>query len=680
MLFQAENDKKIIALPPALLISIVAAVIVWLLSFMSGFQVIEGYIYDRFLVSQSKTSASFHADVLLLEMDKAVNKEAGFWSQFLADIEAKKPALVIFSFLPKEASTFYSAAKQYANVIFAPQYRVDEAQVLKKNIDDLGLSSEINALSFLPASNYGVYRMQAGSLQWHEKIYLSASYAALNAVKGDKPMRAKDFYIDFSLGYGLLPFLDEEQINNGGLIRELVEGRVVYLGLKDEMNTPLVTAFMLKGKSLSLLEYHGYALQTLLSGHAIHWAGKWILLLVLILFNILSLIFWQGKSKKWSAAFLLLSILSYALIAWLCLRYFYFWLPLFSISMSQILLFILYTRHRNMMDDKAIWSLLLSSSGKFFDKNIPGKIYASEEHWSKIIVMVSQTLNLNRAIFLERYENSFWVREVKALNCSLSDISERRRDYRRTPYKTAGQTNRPIQVNNYLSDLGESDHQYIIALVYFNETLGYWAFSLKNPLSEEKEKHIIQLSKYVAEILFYRKVWREENEKKKTFSQHYLHLEREHDIITKLQDILSLMERRLTTLEDFIDKQNTANIFFDLFGRVWIANQRALNLLKQADIYVYDITALDLIQKLTGISTDEAREYLQNLIVNGDEASFEVNIKNKQAKNYVMRIAALNTGMEEYDLRESNMLGIERQGFLCEIVSKSATEKTTKAK
>lgn len=659
----------------AALICLATAVLAWLISFLPVYQVLSGYCYDLITISIPKPFSVPEAKVLLIHMDKEypeVNDDD--WLQLLKELEELKASLIIFSFLPGNAGeSFFSAAKSFGNVFFARAAKnnpeTNEWQFVEKipaKAENLGLSIGVLAL---PDSMYGIYRTQQYNYAVNGKPYPAVETLAAQAfLKNKQIVSGKDYFIYFS--YQTLPFLNLKQILKGELVPELIKNKVVFIG-KDQKQEGMATPLVRLGEQISTFQYHGLALNTLLTEQAIRWCTGFAKLGFILISNFLVLAVFYWSSLRFVFLILAGILLAEFVIAWLVLALFYLWIPILAMWIAHILFFIFYMHYQDIVEHDQIWKIIHSLSGKFLRQNIPDKVYAQEQYWSKIIVMVSQSLNLERAIFLESKTNSYYVQEVIALNCGLADIHERRRDYRREPYRSAIKQNAILPVEQFFLYGTEDEQQFIYPLTFLDRLLGFWVFSIKpkQSLSAKQEDYIRRVGRHIATLLFYRDLWLKQKKEKNFFNyfQHTSH----YRLLATLDRMLSLLERQFTAIEDYLNAQSTASIFFDLFGRIWIANQKMQALLKRANIRIEELTALDMLHQLAGVEIKEAKRLLQTLIVEGGEAAFTVNLPNINEKIFKLRLAAINTNIEDYRLRTKNMLDVERQGFLCEIIDLS---------
>lgn len=679
-----------LGLPPAALIILLSSLLVWAVGNLTMFKVLNGVVYDHMLVSSSPLKSQAKPEVVIINVTKdSIIDKSDTSLVLLREIEKEKPKLVVFTYMPINASAnFYQEASSYGNVIFGRHAYTDinnpDALVIEtwpSNATGIELTSGVFKL---PESSYGIYRAQQTSFQLNNQVYPSLEWVASNHFfnRANAPLKEERFNIDFSRGASIFPEISIERALSGDVIPELIKDKVVMIGLSEAGNTPLHTPLEIKNKAITPLQFHAYALETLLTNNIVNPVrGPWILLIIVLSISI-SLLTLQWMPKRFSLVVLIAFLSLYTLFTWLIIILGRIWLPLVEIWFAQLISFILFIRYRDLIEEEKFWKIILHESGKLWNKLIPESIYASQEHWSNIVAMVNQTLDLDRTIFLECIANTHKIREIIAFNCSLEDISEQRRDYHRTPYSLAIEKKQLIRVENYLAGGVKDEQQFLFPLIFLGEVLGFWVLCL-NPektMSPSTESFLVRVGTQISEVLYYRNKWMQQQKISKNVFFSYLNLEANDRVAEDLQKILSLMERRLTTIEDYINAQSTASILYDLFGRASIANKQMITLLKNSNILLYNITALDLLISLTGISFDEGKRALQTIILNGSDIEYQVVLPGNLEKTFTLRLSALNIDADKHTLESDTISAIERQGFLCELIDITEIEHASNEK
>lgn len=650
----------------------------WLASLAGLFTVPDGVLYDYFSGSTA-SSARSHPKVLLLEVEPEM-RDAGDepWVALLNELQTQGVAQVLFTFMPPGVSRdFYSSAHQTGKVIFG-----------RRLVSPAGAPSEVLEMEHAPASaqgldllmaahaiapsEYGVYRRQAYAFtsDGHPlAVSLEAMAAARSARSAVASQEKSPYLVNFLGGVADLPRISAKRVLKGELIPELAHGRSVLIGMSDS-RPALFTPFAASGKLLSDLEFHGYALDTLLRDQTIWPVPAWLGFPLILMLIGASLFVFQWGGARFSVGLTAIMLVAYALLAWLALNFARVWLPLAELWVTQVAIFLVFIRYRAFNEETKLRQLLLETNAKLREHFFPASFAASQEHWAQVITMVNQTLNLERVIFLERVKGDHRVREVKSLNCSLHDIKELRRDYERAPYSTAIAEGRPIEVNGYLTHGGEGEVQRLIPLLFGGEVMGFWAFGARPEKLEalhNRDSVLRDFAEQIAELLFHRQQAMEREERLSNPVQRYLRLQGGEQLAESLKKTLTALDRRLAGMEDYLDGLSTAGILYDLFGRVLIANKQMVQLLAEAELAPYQMTAVDLISAIAGVNLDYARGLMQNVILDRQKISLPTKLWG-DTRSFVLYLGPLLPPQEKRVLRDGEPLPFELEGVLCELI------------
>ncbi|MBS1112226.1 MAG: conserved uncharacterized rane protein, partial [Nitrospirae bacterium] len=609
------------------------AMTVWLVSILGLLRMPDGLFYDKFVtLTPEVTKAS--SNILLIEADLDQSSDGDeLWLKLLELLERMKPSQVVFTFLPNHASKdFYNEAGKYGNVIFGREILSDIYNPDKFLLEPLPAPADEGRIRFgivsLPDASHGIYRHSHSSFNIEGVKYPSLETVASGGDAKKEAGFPEEYAINFSGKLSGLPNVRIKRAMTGGIS-----------GTIPGLHTPLTV----NDKTMSMLEFHGYAVDTLMSKSWIKTAGpglKFILLMVVVLINLAAYKFLNIR-----LSFLLafsVSILSfYLILTWTALSYFFAWTPLVEVLAVQIGLTIFIFTRKAVLEEEGTKRMLIETSIKLEKRFLPESFYTSEEYWAQLIVFVSQTLQLNKVIFLEKVEDDHRLREVKSFNCLLSDIYERRRDYEREPYSTAITENSPVVVKRpFFKDLKEGEKEYVVPFIFANDVLGFWAFTIEPAAAPELSAFISVVRDYAAQIseLLYQRRHLELKKLELTGLRKLLRHEVARIFYKELSENMALLEERLTLLEKILDDMNTSTILYDLFGRVIYINKQMFELLKSAGIAPYDMTALDLAVKLSAVEPERVRLLLQKVVLDQEVMSLSASLPSDPNKAYILYI------------------------------------------
>ena len=638
---------------PAVSIALLVVLCIWTLNRVGFFQVVDGYLYD--------ISSTYHAispqvpsPVLLIEVQSENIERDGSqaWLHLLHTLEALGAKQIIFTMIPSHASEqFFQESKQYGNVFFGQHVLAHSLHSHATKLERLPAPligyDHVGVVS-IPKNDLGVYRTQNTTVDIEGESYLALEYlAAMYVGRGYLNIPDNTYRINFMMELNQLPRVSFARIIRGELIPELVQGKSVLIGLADtRVIAGLHTPISHQNQSFSIMEYQGFALHTLLTDRMITMSSDLLLFFILMLIVFVGLISYQWMNEKMIGKVTLFLVGLYLFSAWWVLSYWHVWLPIVEMISAQLLLLYLLSRHQKDVLDKEMKHLVMHASSKMMNELVPQNFYSTDEHWMQIISMVNQTLELNRAIFLERVEGDHRVREVASLHCNLQDLDEQRRDYERTPYSTAIVENGPIIVKkSYFKNKTDDEIQFLVPLVFAGKVMGFWAFGIR----EEKintlptfHSLVKNYARQIAELLHHRDKYQSQEKTDHSLVNQYMNLKGRDSLFSTLKSALSLMDRKMNTLEQVLQGLDEAVIMYDLFGRVTQANQNTERVFQGVDIRAYEASALDMLVAVTNMDVSEARQILRYVILEHRSIHLKASALKKTSPNTMLSIHALS--------------------------------------
>jgi CHASE2 domain-containing sensor protein len=647
------------------------AITVWLVSMSGLLRMPDGLFYDKFVtLTPEVTKAS--SNILLIEADLDHSSDGDeLWLGLLEILERLKPSQVVFTFLPKHASNdFYNAAGKYGNVIFGREIVSDIYNPDKFLLEPLPAPVEESRIRFgivsLPDASHGIYRHSHSSFSIEEMKYPSLEAVASGGDAKKETGFPEEYTVNFNGKLSGLPNVSIKRAMAGGIIQALVNGKTVVVGFGTSGTIPgLHTPVISNNKTMSMLEFHGYAIDTLMSKSWIKTAGPGLTLILLIVVVLINLAAYKYLNIRLSFLFVFsIAILSlYLILTWLALSYFFAWTPLVEVLAVQIGLSIFIFTRKAVLEEEGTKRMLIETSIKLEKRFLPESFYTSEEYWAQLIVFVSQTLQLNKVIFLEKVEDDHRLKEVKSFNCLLSDIYERRRDYEREPYSSAITENSPVEVKRpFFKDIKEGEREFVVPLIFANDVLGFWAFTIEPSIVPELSAFISVVRDYAAQIseLLYQRRHRELQKRELTGLRKLLRHEVARVFYKELNENMALLEERLILLEKILNDMNTSTILYDLFGRVIYINKQMFELLKSAGIAPYNMTALDLAVKLSAVEPERVRLLLQKVVLDQEVMSLSASLESDPNKAYILYVKPIiydDSGMTSSRAHPFHVLG-----------------------
>lgn len=670
---------------------LVVTIIIIILSIaylLDAFQVPDTMLYD--LAIRHSPSRSLTAQVLLITVEpKDRDADDQSWLQVLETLKKLEARQILFTFLPPNTSArFYQRAIAAGNVLFGRDLIVDPSG----DLDALRLQPWPAAVSTLrqeppfgvvtlPPANNGIYRRQYA---WHtvqDQQYPALEIAAMRQLASDRPLLAEQFYwVNFQGGAEYLPVVGLSRLLKEGLIPELVRGRSVLIGLLPRPLTPGLHTPLERwtDSGIPLLVFQGYALETLLRNQPIQPLSLPWAILLLTVAVITNLILYQSGGLRFRLAITSGFLLLYLAAAWLMLTYTQRWLPVTALAVMQIIMFTLVSWHKALVEDQELRALTLSLSSRIREQALSPGFYATSEPWKQVVVLVQQMLDLRWLIFLERIPNQFYVREIAALDCQFSDISERRRDYRRSPYSDAIAKRRTILLEGrlFLKTTATTIDQYLGPLLFGGELLGFWAMGVSPEKATANPDFFILVEQFrdqIAEMLYHRLQWQQQSQKSDNRTLRYLRLEGGKTPVHTLRQALLAFERRSYRMEQVFQGIETAAIFYNPFGRLLQINEAMTAILRQTQVPAYEMTALDLLTTFCTLNLSEGRQALQRVFIQHQTITYPAKGPEDALHRYLLRarpILIVSGAQPLSDATEA--LPFQLQGILIELIDITA--------
>lgn len=615
------------------------------LGLLGGFQSLDDAVYDHLMrfKAHSRPQAS---RVLLLELDDPgiVARDEALL-EMIGQLQDLGAAQIVFTFLPPPtAQSFYRAMASTERVVLPlPISSAGEPGTVRPlRLPELELSGPILlGIVHAPPLTGGISRSQHSYFSSSDVLYPAIEVQSASQLVGDLGLTGgRPFLLSFLGGPGSLPNLTATRLLAGDVIESMVRDNVVLLGMPRKPTEPgIATPTTTQYEGMSLLEYQGHALNTLLAGEVIAPVSAPWRFGVVVAAGLGMLWLFQGLSMKlatWATGIAVASQLGATAGLFLLAR---IWLPVTEGSLTVSLLFLLAVRRRAMLVTASLHQLVVDSVIQLRERYWPVAIRGETTSWSLVANMINQTLDLNRLIFLEADSRDRSLKEILALHCTLDDIAESRRDYTRPPFVDAINAKGPIVVRGFLRGTDKSELQYLIPLRFYGEILGFWAIGM-DPAKASAVPDLDHLLKdYTARIS--ELLHQSKQPHGATLEGSHVSVE-EHEATQRgLTSVLSMLQQRLGSLDSLVNSLSSGIIVFDIFGRVLQINEVMLTLLKKERLLPFEMTALDIIMALSDHDVSRARKLLRRVIVEHGSVCLPLTLRSLPSSRFIMHLRPL---------------------------------------
>ncbi len=616
--------------------SVVLTVIICAGAWYGVFRPIDGLIADTgFLLAPPATASGDHRVLLVEAPIEAFVSPSTDWellTKRLLDLGAVR---VAFTALPTLDPRKLAATLSNARVDAAASVDFDHSNPERTflRVPPALASIDIAAVSHHGRSSLGVHRSVPGEVSVGGGE--TPSLEMLVAVKVGVPVPEGELLIDFFTGPPQsLPRTTLQQVQSGELIQEAVKGRVALVGpVSSRFEARVVTPLTSPRVQISELEFHAYALDTLLRGSTIRTLPRsievglaalaWLCTLLTVAFLRL-----RGALLFATIAILVLVALEIALLPLIHAQ-----LPVVAIVIviGGTTLVVLQSKSRQEARD--LRSLVTSTTASLANRWVPEAPSGDKAFWRHLLAMVDQLMPLSRSILLVRVEDSDALRVAGTLRCAAEDVAERRRTLTRSPYLQARDPDTPYPVTGFLSPALPDEQVLMLPLTTSERLCGYWVFSLNSSRVSLHEPLVDALRRVAFEIAEEVLEYGAKRDNPKG-SVEGVGIYRD---LKRLGDNLHAIDRHVRLSEQIFRGLRTPTVVFDIFGRTIAMNERMKSVLQTAGDPSL-ASAPYLLEVLCHMQPEDARHVIVGIIFEGHQ--FEHTAKAGDGR-YMLRAVAL---------------------------------------
>ncbi|MGH8584231.1 MAG: CHASE2 domain-containing protein [Gammaproteobacteria bacterium] len=619
--------------------SVLALLAIGVLSELEWLGPVDGLLYDA-ISSLPQASTPLATKVLLVESPARTAPSPEQWEALMKTCLDLGAAVIAFTDIRDEMSPrFFEQATESGRIVFGRPLMPDEDDAERWVAAPLPKAFPTGVAAPLappPLADHGIVRRQRleVTLDGESQEVLEAALARRLGIQVPNTPTVR---VNFS-ALDALPRVTAEQALAGVLIPELVQGRAVLVGRSADALTPAIATPI--GVSISPLVLQGLALNTLLERDWIAVPGRAIRFGVLLALGTVLLFAYQALDLRLALMLSAVAGMAGIALAWAALTLLRLWPPWVEMGLLGLNVFFFVYRRKAVEESERLIRMVRDTNAKLQRRAIPSGFLDTADQWSLVTALVDQTLSVTRTIFLERVPGQHCAREVSALRCTLQDIKERRRDYERPPYTTAIEKGCVIPVQNYLKAIAERETQFLCPLVFAGEVQGFWGFGI-DPEQHRPggvfEQTVNDIGQQVAELLYERKLWQQRRARQEHTWSHHLR-DGTSKASSELRQALGAIERRLVSFESVFRDSATAAILYDLFGRVLSVNQRMSELLSEAGLAPYELTAVDVAGAVTSMSARESRDALRNVVLERRPLTLLARLPNDSSDGFLLSV------------------------------------------
>ena len=588
------------------------------------FSAVDGFMYDSF-VRNTPSFQSANRQVVLIDVPVArFSTNDVDWETLIDRATGMGARQVVFTIAPTLNFDRLARILNRKNVIVGEAIKPDRDNLEDNVFVSAPLIGNLTfpAVSAISDRLFGIHRYQQYSFP-----VIAVSVPTLEALAArrlgiDVPNDGQ-FMVNFAPSQSRLPRMTLDQVLEGGLIREIVQGRVVLFGpALGRMHRDVVTPITAGARQVSELEYHGYALDSLLRNAAIMplWTGA-PAVVALLMWSLCFLLV-QARSFRQGMVIVTLMAVAFCGFAWLALAWANVHVPvaagLLVLGTTLVSVFQRKGQRQNRQLSQLVNETTLIAGAYEETSNV----VASGNFWPHVMAMLDQMLPLTRAALLARSDQPGLASLVQTLRCDRDVIKERRRDYRRTPYSTALDQNGPVVVRGYLKDGHDREVQLLVPLSFAGQVLGFLALGVPKTQTGDMPalmRTAVMVSEHLSELMLEYSKARERDTAVERWQKNLR--DPRDEAVSALSRNVRLISRRIIILQDMVNSLDAATAVYDLFGRTLFVNARMKQSLAKAGVDGSGHTAADLLVLACAMTLDEARSVITRVVL--DRHSFE---------------------------------------------------------
>jgi hypothetical protein len=660
---------------------VAVAVGLWLLQVMAVPELANGFLYDWSVRHAVTTRQQATSPVVLVRAELSSQSYGDdYWLTLLETVLKEDPYGVAFMVPPERASPrFYETATTTDKVIFGRTRVFRDNDLGFEGLSLLPATSKGVELSYgiaeMPPGNFGAYRRQLENYPFFDTTLPSFAARAAQLALGHvytPPEEPRSFLINFNSGPGQIPLISAERILANALPGTLLNKKVVIVGYVDDIHipglrTPLNTGY----DRMSLLEYHGYAVNTILNDNRIDTVPAYGTVTLVLLISIAGIALYRNRTLRQGSWITVAMILLYLYAAWFMVSFLFIWIPLAEMIASQLIVFMVILRQKAIYKEQTLQKLVSTTTQRVSQATLVPFADKNEHYWNEIVDLIDQTLDISRMIFLEPVAGTHALQEVRARDTSLSEIDERRRDLRRAPFSTALEVNAPLRLTSrFFKNPEPNEDEYLVALRNGPEIAGFWAFAIDKKCSVTIPMFTSSIQAFadqISDLLIHRAEWNRQEQHASGWVTSLLNLDTRNQPYNEVYQSIAALGSRLKSLEDMINSLGTATAYYDLFGRPVVVNSSMSIAMEQADISVSQLSALELVCAITNLSQAEARKSLRYVVLQRGQISVITTLETQTRATLMLNIRPLLQDRDNL-LGESEPAPFQLRGTLFELV------------
>ena len=423
---------------------------------------------------------------------------------------------------------------------------------------------------------------------------------------------------------GSLPHVQGEQVIEDEVLPDLVRGRVVLLGIQASPHEPRLATPTTNGTDgMRALEFRAHALNSLLTRTAKTGISPLLRFFLLLAATVLAHVVYQSAGLRWAAGITVVVTLLLGGVVGILFAWWHLWIPYASLVAAQFGACILAITYRFNLTETTLQRILHRRVTAKQEESVD-RLLTADDPWQCLSQMMYQFVYVNRLIVLERPSDRDHVEAIHAVNCSVNDIQEQRRDSRRDPYRSASEGAEPFLVRGgFFSECRPGENEYLVPMLHAGQVIGFLAISVERDViasSPELPDQLKRLSEEIAHVTVKRRAFGHLERRRRSLVRRLL-LAPEYRAYESIREADRNLQRRRMLLEHAFRDAACPAAIFDVFGENMVMNRAMYRVLQGKGLVTSAATALEALMAIAGMDHVAARQCMRDVVLDGRNTS-----------------------------------------------------------
>ncbi|TMP82864.1 hypothetical protein CWB73_03265 [Pseudoalteromonas phenolica] len=471
--------------------------------------------------------------------------------------------------------------------------------------------------------------------------------------------------LSFALDIQALPKFNSTRIQSNDVLAGQIKNKIILIAqVNNSFGLPIRAPKLTE--EVNSIYLHAYVAHNLIEKTLITPLSSQLSLLLQLIIMVALLTLYQKVAFNIGFILTALISLSWVALCYLVMAKFHIFLPAAQVTILTFTTLFWVFLSVKWAEEDDLHRLINNITQKMSVRYLPKSFTEQNTPWDSIIQLINQQLALDKSILLARLEGAHRVYEIRSINCHLSDIYEMRRDYERAPYSDAIKAFGTVKITRpFFKSLSDNESQYIVPLMYAGDIRGFWAMTITPDAHFNERAFVNNVNRFanqVGELLFHYRVFETQGKAESNVIAKLLTLNLAKPLSQQIKHSINEMEQKLTTLEHVFNHIRSASVLFNLSGQIVQTNHALELFAKQHHLPIFEMTALDLLCKVTGLEHGNAKGKLRYLTLHKGEIYLPIHL-NKQ--KFVLNVRTIESSDQKNNHGEPFALG----GILFEFIN-----------